>query len=166
MRKKSERIAARGGSVCMAQEALEEAVWGPPLTYVSVEQIEEKCLFELPMGEGGPGPPGDPFRDGFHSGLRGILVHALALPGDADFAAHFNLRKMEDLFWYFRAARGPLGDYVEAAYPEEIAQIRKSMSEENPDFMWGVMSGAVAAVRWLSEENMEMAESRFPDLDS
>ena len=98
----------------------------------------------------------------FDNGLRQTLATAITLPEDTDYEVYFNLYKMFDLFWYFRADRNanplsrPSAQRIEEQYPEETQQDRS----------WGERSGEIAAVRWLANEDRQNAEEWFPELDS
>jgi hypothetical protein len=111
-----------------------------------------------------PAYPDDGWESTFQVGLRHILGHAICLPRDTDYAAHFNLEKRSRLFWYNRMDRHTCYGgqsrasalAIEADYPQEV----------NEDIPWGRRSGEIAAVRWLSNSDRQAADEWFPMLDS
>ena len=132
-----------------------QAAWDARHRKPTRSEIVQKMNYHMGLG-------GDDYADPFNDGLRQILAEAITLPRDTDYAAHFEQKKLERLRWYFRLNRHdnpvsrPSALDIEALFPEETQQ----------DVPWGVRSGQVAAVRWLTDEDRQCAEDFFPMLDS
>ncbi|MHC4137731.1 MAG: hypothetical protein ACYS0K_22530 [Planctomycetota bacterium] len=85
------------------------------------------------------------------------------------------LRKYERLVWFARSdlnktdvpddiAEGRFKAYcdVEVDYPEEV----EALGAEHGDWQHGFNSGVLAALRWMLEEDRELADEEFPELSS
>ena len=84
------------------------------------------------------------------------------------------LAKYTRLVWFARAdqhktvpediAEVRLKEYcaVEVDYPEDVEALRG----EHGDWQHGFNSGIVAALRWILEEDKELADEEFPFLDT
>jgi hypothetical protein len=107
---------------------------------------------------------GDCFATGFSDGKRQVLEQALQLPLETNWAEEFELKKLDSLFWYFRAPRGAHGARIELLHGDDIDTMQQDPAD--PSYKWGTLSGRVAAVRWLSCTDHRLANLCWPDLDS
>lgn len=104
---------------------------------------------------------------GFGEGVRNIAGRAIGLPRTTtgeEYASYFNLKKMGDLYWYFKRDRGQAKTReFEQRYPDEDLEYPED--DEEGDRRWGVRKGEIAAVRFLVVKSRSAAHDFFPSLD-